>query len=212
MGKREDFFEQYDLMMPKYCKPYLEFLKLGAEAIPKDTKAIYDLGIGTGNFSGIVREKIPNIKIYGIDIDENQIERARLKLKNATLYCGEIFSVPFPKVDCIISSMVTHHFDNNTRRQKLIQIAKNSKLFVNFDMVLFPGYNLEATIERISEFTRTNFLPKDAEEIEKEMRERDNPMYLEEQINLYKSEGFSFNMLATDLPYVVYSVSPNKKE
>jgi SAM-dependent methyltransferase len=210
MGNREDFFNQYDSMMPKFCKPYLEFLKIGAEAVPESTKSVYDLGIGTGNFSQMVKNRIPDVKIYGIDLDEKQIEKASLKLKDSILYCQDIFSMPFPRTDCIISSLVTHHFDNDTRRKKLIDIAKNSKLFINFDMVLFPGYNLERTIERISEFTTINFLPEDAREIEKEMRQRDNPMPLEEKIELFESNGFSFKLLAEDLPYVVYAVSGNK--
>ena len=43
------------------------------------------------------------------------------------------------------------------------------------------------------------------------MLERDNPMPLEEKIELFESEGFEFNILAAELPYVVYSVSGNRK-
>ena len=212
MGNRQDFFDQYDVMMPRFCKPYSKFLKIGANAIPGNFKSLYDLGIGTGNFSEEVRKRMPSIKIYGVDIDPMQIEKARTKLEDATLYCGDMFSVPFPKVDCIISSMATHHFDTDTRREKLIKIAESSKLFVNFDMVLFPKYNFHETIKSISGFTRMNFLPEDAKEIEREMLERDNPMPLEEKIELFESSGFKFNILAAEVPYIVYSVSGNKKE
>jgi trans-aconitate methyltransferase len=212
MGKRQEFFYNYDIMMPRFCKPYSKFLRIGAEAVPEETKSLYDLGIGTGNFSETVREKIPKVRIYGIDMDFNQLEKAGIKLKDAILYWGEMFSVPFPEVDCIISSLATHHFDNETRRERLIQIANKSKLFINFDIVLFPGYDLTKTIEKISEFTRLNFLYEEVMEIEEEMRKRDNPMPLEEQAELFKSAGFGFKILAASPPYIVYSVSGNKKE
>jgi trans-aconitate methyltransferase len=211
MGDRQDFFDKYDLMMPKFCKPYVRFLKIGARAVPESVKSIYDLGIGTGNFSAEVKKKVPEVKIYGIDLDVKQLEKARLKLRDAELYCCDIFSRPFPKVDCIISSMVTHHFKTEKRKEQLIEIARNSWLFVNFDMVLFPGYDFERTINKISEFTKKNFLLEDALEIEKEMKERDNPMPLEEKINLFESNNFDFKILAQEIPYIVYRVSENKK-
>jgi|GEM_PF-2206158 len=212
MRNRQDFFDEYDSMMPKFCKPYSKFLEIGAKAVPMNAQSLYDLGIGTGNFSQMIRQRIPKIKIYGIDLDPKQLKKAGLKLRNAILYQGDMFSLPFPDVDCIISSLATHHFDNRTRKEKLIHIARSSGLFVNFDIVLFPGYDFNRTIKTISEFTRLNFLPEEAEEMEREMRERDNPMSLEEQVELFESEGFIFEILAANPPYVVYTVSENKKE
>lgn len=203
---REQFYMHYDEMMPRCCEPYSNFLSIAAKAIPKDAKSIFDLGIGTGNFSLAVQKRIPNIRIYGIDMDQRAIEVAKTKLKNAKIYCGNFFSEPFPQVDYFISSLATHHFNTQTRNQKLTQIVTSAKGFINFDMVLRNGDTREDAIVLISNFAKKYFNKRELEEIIKEIQLNDNPMQLNEQERLFNSLCLEFNILAEQPPYVVYSV------
>ena len=213
MITREQFYKDYDVMMHKVCEPYQEFLSVGAKAVPKDAKSIYDLGIGTGNFSLAVQSRIPNIKVYGIDTDQRAINIAKTKVKNAEIYCGEFFSRPFPKADYFISSLATHHLDVQTRIQKLTKIAASAKGFINFDMFLRNGDTLEDALTPILNFAKRHFNKQEIKEITKEIQLNDNPMQLDEQEKLFRSLGLEFNILAEQWPYAVYSIfRPQKNE
>lgn len=207
MLTREKFYSHYDEIAPKIFDSYHKFLSIGAKAIPSNAESIYDLGIGTGNFSAAVKKRIPNLKVYGIDLQEDATKIAKSKIKDLEVYHGDIFSRPFPKVDYIISSLATHHFDNETRTKKLIQIANSSKGFVNFDVVLSRGQKLEDIINLVLSYAEKNFPDKnDLEQIRYEMTNHDNPMPLREHKKIFESLGMDFNILARKEPYMVYSV------
>lgn len=203
---REYFFKNYDKLMPHYCEPYEKFLKIGALAIPDDTKSILDLGIGTGNFSLEIKKRIPSIKIHGIDLDERALKTAKIKIPDAKLCNGNILNSPFPKTDYIISSLATHHFSSETRNKYLLKIAKSSKGFINFDMAIFPNQTFGNVIQQCLKFSSKYFSKQQLKEIEKEMRKNDNPMPLKETIRLFNSNGLEFKILVKQSPYAIYKV------
>jgi len=210
MDKR-DFFRNYDLLMPHYCEPYKKFLNIGASAIPKNAKSILELGIGTGNFSLEVQKRIPEIKIQGIDLDESLLQKTKEKIPSAKIYQRDIVENNYPRTDYIISSLATHHFPTQTRKKTLLQIARHSKGFVNFDLVVFPNQTFEEVIKKCLGFSRKYFSKKELKKIEEEMRRNDNPMPLEEVEELFNSNEFKFEILAKQSPYVVYKVFSNSK-
>jgi hypothetical protein len=51
MTTEDEFYSNYDFIIPKICPNYHLALNLGASAVPEDVGSICDLEIVTGNFS-----------------------------------------------------------------------------------------------------------------------------------------------------------------
>ena len=202
----EKFYANYDLLMPKLCEPYELFIKMGAAAIPENARTVCDLGIGTGNFSAEVKKRLPYAEFSGIDLNENSTVVARKKINGVQIYNRDLFSIPLPESDYMISSLTAHHFDTATRMDKLANIAKSAKMgFVNFDLALFEGNSIEDVIRLALRFAEKSFPDIETlRQIEHEMRTKDNPMPLQEQKDLFESLGMNFDIIAKRAPYVVY--------
>ncbi|MBE0415073.1 MAG: N-6 DNA methylase [Dehalococcoidia bacterium] len=77
------------------------------------TNAI-DLSVGDGVFLEVLDQKTPGMKSFGIDIDQQVINRCRVKLDKANLYCGNTL------------------LDNQYDWKEYHQVASNSK----FDLAI----------------------------------------------------------------------------
>ncbi len=205
MQTKNYFFEHYDEIMPKICAPYQRFLEIAASAIPDGARSVLDLGIGTGNLSLEVKKRIPGIKIYGIDLGD-LLQKAKIKIPDAELYCRDILGGDLPQTDYVGSSLTAHHFPPESSLRELLKIAGISRGFINFDLAIFPGQTFEDLLRRCSNFAERSFSREKVRNIEKEMRQNDHPMPLEEIISLFPQEKFDFKILATENPYVVYRV------
>lgn len=205
MGVRGEFDANYDGVVDEFCRPYREFFKIGAEAIPKDVVSVCDLGIGSGNFSVEVVKRISGVEIYGIDLNGVALEKARVKMPKAHLYEREFFAEALPKTDYIISSLATHHFSDTERLARFEEIVRNGRGFVNFDMFLMDGNNLEDSIDLILEYVK-KYRPdeKSLHDVAHEIRKNDNMALLDEQESLFKGIGMRFDVLAVDAPWAVY--------
>lgn len=207
MTNKDEFYSNYDIIIPKVCPNYYLALNLGASAIPKNVKSVCDLGIGTGNFSFAVRERIPGVVIYGRDLQPELLEIAQSKLPDAILECKDAFSSPLPDAEYFISSLMFHHLDSDEREDKLVKIARAGRGLVNFDLALFEGKTKGDLLESSLDFARSSFGPEDLEKMATEISENDNPMELEEHRRIFESAGFKFGLLYKRFPHVVYSVN-----
>lgn len=198
----------YDQFMPLICKPYLEFLSLGASVIPEDVRRVRDLGIGTGSFSLAVQSRNPKIQIYGIDRDFDSLQTAQTKIPRLIVYNGDIFDKPLKGVDYHISSLATHHFREKVLLKKIVE---HSRGFVNFDIFLSEDYTKQKIIEEIISFAETNGISSEIlNSIEKEMYQNDFPRDLDIDKELFESLGLKFKVLANEGPYWVYhTYKPN---
>ena len=205
MGVREDFDTNYDGVIGRFCRPYGEFFRVGAGAIPRDVGSVCDLGIGSGNFSVEVVNRISDVRIYGIDLDSDALGNARVKLPGAKLYEREFFDGVLPGTDYVISSLATHHFSDEERLVRFEQIARNGRGFVNFDMFLMNGNSLDDSVDLILDYVRENYSDEESlRNVEYEVRTNDNLALLDEQIELFRKMGMQFEILAEDVPWVVY--------
>jgi len=207
MTNKDEFYSNYDIIIPKVCPNYHLALNIGASAVPKDVGSICDLGIGTGNFSFAVREQIPGVLIYGRDLQPKLLEIAQRKLPDAILECRDAFSSPLPDAGYFISSLMFHHLDSDEREDKLVKIARASRGLVNFDLALFGGKTKEDLLESSLDFAKDSLGPEDLEKMATEILENDNPMELEEHRRIFESAGFKFNLLYKKFPHVAYSVN-----
>jgi len=213
MEVRKEFVNNYDAVVGKFCRPYKEFFRVGAGAIPVDVESVCDLGIGSGNFSVEVVKRIPGVEVYGIDLNGKALENAKVKIPDAILYEREFFDGALPKTDYVISSLATHHFSDDERLARFEQIVRNGKGFVNFDMFLMNGNSLNDSIDSILDQVRTfSSDEKILGDVAHEIRENDNMASLREQRELFERIGMKFDVLATDAPWAVYHVYwPSRK-
>ncbi|MBX4196120.1 class I SAM-dependent methyltransferase [Candidatus Pacearchaeota archaeon] len=204
----EKFYTDYDNVAPTIFEPYNRFMHLGAQAIPKDVKKICDLGIGTGNLSAAILKYIPDVKIIGIDRYGPFAEKAESKVAGLSLHIRDIFDGPLPAADYFVSALTTHHFETPTRRDQLEMIARKGRGFVNFDIMLCDGLNLDGTIDLIVEYAWRTYPCKDTMcELRNAIKEHDNPMPFEEHIDLLRSIGMKVDVLGKENPFVVYHAS-----
>jgi len=229
---REYFFDHYDEFFSEVFWPHDKFTKIGAQAIPKETKKILDVGIGTGKFSYEVSKLYPHILITGIDNDPRMLNKAREKLNGAKLILGDFYSESLPKSDWTITSMFTHHFREYERKSNLLKIVNSAERgLINFDMQLRDGETQNDAIKLILNHTRQNF-PEEKleqimyalkergmnmslektrefllEQIEYEMNQNDNIIPLSQTREIFSPPLFNLEMLAQAPPYFVYKAT-----
>ncbi len=117
-----------------------------------DNFKVLDLGSGTGNVSMAVKEKFKFASIDCIDIAENMIEMAKIKLDDyddIQYYTGDFSEFDFKeKYDVIVSSLALHHIKTDKEKKNfystLYDLLKVNGIFINSDKVL-------ASSERLNE-------------------------------------------------------------
>jgi len=80
-----------------------------------DGKKILDVGCGTGNVLKMIHDKYREAQLYGIDISEKMLEKAKAKLQNnADLTLGDSENLPYynSTFDVIICNDSFHHYPN----------------------------------------------------------------------------------------------------
>jgi tRNA (cmo5U34)-methyltransferase len=181
----EEEAKEFDNTILKLIPRYNEMINCMVSIIPFNNSEefkLLDLGSGTGNITKAVKEKYPNSKISCIDIAENMIQMAQIKLQNYTgieYYTGDFSEFEFEeKYDVIVSSLALHHIKTDDDKKgfydKIFSALKVGGVFLNSDVVL--GSN-----EKLSQFYREkwiNFMLTNLPE--EEVREKWVPKQLEE--------------------------------
>ncbi len=165
-----------------------------------DEFRVLDLGCGTGNITKTVKNKFPNAKISCIDLAENMISMAKLKLKNyddIEYYVGDFSKFDFDhSYDVVVSSLALHHVKTDSNKKKLYNkiyyALKCGGIFLNSDVVLGSNELLSSIYhEKWIEFMLKN-VPK--EEVEgkwlPKQEEEDFPSPLISHITWLDEIGF----------------------
>ena len=116
-------------------------------AIPyndSDRFNVLDLGSGTGNVSLALKQKFQYANISCIDIAENMIEMAKLKLdkyNDIEYYTGDFSEFKFEKkYDVVVSSLALHHIKTDEEKKefysKIYELLNPGGIFLNSDSVL----------------------------------------------------------------------------
>ncbi len=181
----EEEAKEFDSTILKLIPRYKDMISCMVSVIPFDNSEefkLLDLGSGTGNITKAVKEKYPNSKISCIDIAENMIRMAQIKLKDYTdieYYTGDFSEFNFKeKYDVIVSSLALHHIktdeDKKSFYSKIYSALKEGGVFLNSDVVLGSNEKLNQLYrEKWINFMLLN-LP------EKEVREKWLPKQIEE--------------------------------
>lgn len=117
-----DISQNWDNTRPKYT--FEIFKKIASYLVKNNSSVVLDFGCGTGLFTKYVQENYPGIKVSGIDISSQMIEKAKVNLPNCKFYTGDIFSITLPKYDAVVSKDVFNHIpDSNKALTRLDELV-----------------------------------------------------------------------------------------
>ncbi|OGC18626.1 methyltransferase type 12 [candidate division WOR-1 bacterium RIFOXYC2_FULL_37_10] len=199
----EEEAEEFDQIILRLIPFYAEMIDALVLAIPfekiRPIKVI-DMGCGTGTIAKKIKEKFPNSKITCLDLAENMIEMAKIKMQeydDISYIVNDFCNFKFDgECDVIISSLALHHLvadkDKKSFYRKAFDNLSDGGVFYNADVVL--GSN--AYLETINMLKWKEFMSKNVslEEIENKWipkyYEEDRPARLIDQIKWLEEIGF----------------------
>ena len=122
----KESFRQIAPVYDKYRKPDELVLRLLSEEIRKlagklSSLSMLDVGCGTGGYS-IPLAKQFAIKLTGIDVSKEMLERAGAKYPDGNWMLGDIESIDFEEnsFDAVLMSYVLHHIRDYKRTLKMV--------------------------------------------------------------------------------------------
>jgi len=145
--------KEFDKTILKLIPMYSEMINSMISAIPfeiSDKFKVLDLGCGTGNVTKAVKERFPMSKISCIDIAENMIQMAKIKLEGYSdieYYTEDFSEFNFEGAyDVVVSSLALHHIRTDEDKKKfysrIYDVLKPGGLFLNSDSVLGSNESL----------------------------------------------------------------------
>ncbi|MGE5606042.1 MAG: class I SAM-dependent methyltransferase [Bacteroidota bacterium] len=124
----EEEAKEFDRVILKLIPFYEEMIKALILSIPfkkEELIKVIDLGCGTGTIASKIKETFPNSQISCLDMAENMIKMARIKLgenKNVVYHIGDFYSFDFDKkYDVVISSLALHHLAEDEDKKCFIK-------------------------------------------------------------------------------------------
>ncbi|MGB9937516.1 MAG: class I SAM-dependent methyltransferase [Methanobacterium sp.] len=194
---------EFDELILKLIPHYEEMVDALISAIPfnkGDSIKVMDLGCGTGTISRALKERLEGANITCLDLAENMIEMAKIKLdkyNDINYIIGDFYHFEFTeKYDLIISSLALHHLvtdeDKKEFYTKIYSALNEGGVFLNGDVVLGPNdYLNKLYLEKWKEFMNKSI---SIEEIEEKWipaaEAEDHPAKLVDQLNWLHEIGF----------------------
>ena len=214
----EEEAKEFDEIILKLIPHYKDMIYALISSIPFDHDAsirVLDLGCGTGTITETLKEKFKNAKVTCLDLAENMIEMAKIKLNkydNIEYVIGDFYSLNFSeKYDVIVSSLALHHLATDEDKiefyKKIYEALDEGGVFYNADVVLGSNnYLQDLYISKWKEFMN---LIVHMEEIEQKWipaaEEEDHPAKLMNHINWLREIGFKdIDVVWKYYSYVVY--------
>ena len=199
----EEEAAEFDELILKLIPHYKEMINALISSTPfnsDDSIKVMDLGCGTGTITKLLKDKFPNAKITCLDLAENMIEMAKIKLRqynDINYIIGDFYNFNFPeKYDIILSSLALHHLltddDKKEFYSKIYEALNSNGIFLNADVTLGSNdYLQELYLKKWKEFMNTNVSMKEIEEKwVPAAEEEDNPAKLVSQLDWLLDIGF----------------------
>ncbi len=194
----------FDRLFFKIMPRYQEMMEAVVDAFPfhkSDRLKIIDLGCGTGNLSQKLLAAHPNARITCVDMAENMLQMAGVKLAsagNVGFWHGDMRDYVYPsKCDAIVASMALHHIDAKDKPgfyRRLYRALSREGVFFGIDIFVSSSSHLQKLyMDKWKAFMRTNGLPpkKTNEMIARHQRE-DRPVCIEAELAMLRGAGFRY--------------------
>ena len=95
---------------------------------------ILDIGSGASDILIGIREKLKNLNIYSLDINERACIYLEMNSTDVKIICGDVLNLPFNKsFDIIHASLFFHHFKEEEIKRIIISLLKlcNKGIVIN---------------------------------------------------------------------------------
>ena len=154
-------------------------------------ETLLDLGCGTGLELTSIYQKFPSVKITGIDLSEDMMDRLRVKYadKDINLILADYFAYPLEaeKYDAALSFETLHHFKYLKKQkiyEKLFKTIKRGGYYIECDYIACCLEEETICLEQYEFKRKENHISDDV------FVHIDIPLTLEHQIQLMRNAGF----------------------
>lgn len=196
--------EEFDTIIQKLIPYYDQMLDALIYAIPfEESQAIrvIDLGCGTGTIAKRVKSYYLKANITCLDIADNMLEMAKLKLKNQSdikYISGNFETLEWPGTfDAVLSSLALHHLVTDADKQRFYKSACDHMnpggVFINADVVLGSNEDVQAMyMDKWKSFMRKQVSQQEIDNkwIPK-YHDEDKPAQLADHLKWLEEAGFS---------------------
>jgi tRNA (cmo5U34)-methyltransferase len=118
---------EYDARIRTFIPDYEEMLDVAAAAVPRATRTLVDLGVGTGALAAACLARTPRARAIGIDADAAIMTLAAKRLgSRATLYPGAFGRIPLPRCDAVVASFALHHVRTRPAKRTLYRKIRSA--------------------------------------------------------------------------------------
>ena len=191
----------YDSRIRTFIPHYEEMLGVAAAAIPPRTRAIVDLGIGTGALSARCLESAPRARTVGIDLDPEILTMAARRLGDrARLVTGSFLRAPLPACDAVVASFALHHVRTRAAKAALFRRIRRALrpkgLFISVDSC--PAGDPAVRRAQLDEWhahLRRAYSERQAAAIFKSWSHEDVYVPLDAEIAMIRAAGFHVELL-----------------
>lgn len=199
----EEESKEFDEVILKLIPHYKDMIDTLISSIPFEHDAsikVLDLGCGTGTVTKTLKEQFKNAQVTCLDLAENMIEMAKIKLKdyNDIEYAiGDFYEYNFSEnYDVIVSSLALHHLaadeDKKEFYKKIYDAMVHGGIFLNADAVLASNKQLQCIYTaKWKEFMNKNISMKEIEEKWVPAAEtEDHPVKITDHLDWLREIGF----------------------
>lgn len=178
----------YEDHMSTWKNAYQRF----AQLLPEGCETVLDLGCGTGLELDECFLRFPNLKVTGVDLCQEMLEKLRQKhgKRNLQTVCTDYFCFDMEenKWDAVLSFESLHHFFPERKQQlydKIYRSLKPGALFLLGDYI--------ACCDEEETLLQSAYLQKRKQSAvpEQQLVHFDIPLTLEHEMQLLKRAGFS---------------------
>lgn len=193
--KMEDFFaaraDGYDQHMLNEVAGCKEAYEKMAELVPDTTEKLLDLGCGTGLELQWILERLPRIRVLGIDLSMDMLNKLSDKFYGGyiKLICGDFFTLDLGNYRCdtAVSFQAMHHFSHEMKTKlyrKIYGYLKSGGVYIECD------YTAKTQEEEDRFYAENARIRKKLNIPENALYHFDTPCTADNQIKMLLSAGF----------------------
>ena len=199
----EEESKEFDEVILKLIPHYKDMINTLTSSIPFEHDApikVLDLGCGTGTVTKTLKEQFKNAQVTCLDLAENMIEMAKIKLKDykdIEYAIGDFYEYNFSEnYDVIVSSLALHHLaadeDKKEFYKKIYDALVHGGIFLNADAVLASNKQLQRIYTaKWKEFMNKSISMKEIEEKWVPAAEtEDHPVKITDHLDWLREIGF----------------------